>query len=243
MTVADLQTWSPAGVVAGLCLLLSMACAPEHPAGNRAHGHGHPPPPGLEFVPPEPGTYSLPPIQAAVDGAVVDADGRARRLLDYMGDKNVLLSFIYTRCTETEGCLLATGVLQMIARELESDPDLAAGVRLISLSFDPERDTPEAMRRYAAQEYVDREWSERPWVFLTTPSRSELQPILDGYGQFVVREFDAEGHLTGNFSHILKVFLIDRDRRVRNIYSLGFLHPAIALNDVRTLLLEDDGQI
>jgi cytochrome c peroxidase len=168
---------------------------------------------------------------------------RRSRLLDYMGDKNVLLSFIYTRCSETEGCLLATGVLQMIAKELESDPELANGVRLISLSFDPDRDTPEVMRRYAAQEYVNRDWSDRPWVFLTTHSSKDLQPILDGYGQFVAREFDADGHRTGNFSHILKVFLIDRDRRVRNIYSLGFLHPAIAINDVRTLLMEDDGRI
>jgi cytochrome c peroxidase len=40
-------------------------------------------------------------------------------------------------------------------------------------------------------------------------------------------------------SHILRVMLIDRQRRVRNIYSVSFLHADTVLNDVRTLLLEE----
>ena len=38
------------------------------------------------------------------------------------------------------------------------------------------------------------------------------------------------------------VFLIDREREVRNVYSTSFLHPAIALNDLRTLVMEDRGR-
>ena len=116
--------------------------------------------------------------------------------------------------------------------ELETEPELADSVRLITMSFDPERDTPDVMRRYAAQDHVDTRWEARPWVFLTASSLSELQPILDGYGQYVVEEIDEAGNVTGNFSHVLKVFLIDRQRRVRNIYSSSFLHPAIAINDL-----------
>ncbi len=193
-------------------------------------------------MPPAPGSYALPPIQPAADGAVIDADGTPRRLFDYLGDRDILLSFVYTRCTDTEGCPLATGVLEMVREGLAKDPELAAMVRLVTLSFDPERDSPGAMRRYALHAGgIDpgTRWNERPWVFLTTASRARLQPILDGYGQSVVRELDAAGRPTGDFTHVLKVFLIDRRKRVRNIYSTSFLHPAIALNDLKTLALEE----
>ena len=41
--------------------------------------------------------------------------------------------------------------------------------------------------------------------------------------------------------HVLKVFLIDRKRRVRNIYNSNYVHPAIALADLETLLMEEAG--
>ncbi len=203
---------------------------------------GTEPPPGLEYVPPAPGSYTLPPIEDAVDGAVVDADGTPRRLFDYMRGRYVLLSFVYTRCTDAEGCPLATGILSMVAEGLASRPQLAAVTRLITLSFDPEHDSPGSMRDYALHGGgVDpaTPWTARPWAFLTPTSAQALQPILDGYGQSIVREIDAAGRPTGNFSHVLKVYLIDRQLRVRNIYSTSFLHPAIALNDLETLRLED----
>jgi hypothetical protein len=39
---------------------------------------------------------------------------------------------------------------------------------------------------------------------------------------------------------MLKLFLIDREGRVREIYSTAFLHPEAMLNDIRTLVLEED---
>ena len=47
------------------------------------------------------------------------------------------------------------------------------------------------------------------------------------------------GALTDRYAHVLKVYLIDRQRQVRNIYRSSFLHPAIAINDLRTLLMEE----
>ena len=229
-----------------LTSVLAMACA--QPDSHEQEARAHAPPPGLEYEPPPPGTYSLPSIQPAVDGTVVDADGTERQLFDYMGDKQVLLSFVYTNCTNARGCPRATAIFQMLEHELAAESDVADHVRLITLSFDPTRDTAEVMREYAARDhlgvprnYLDSRWDARPWVFLTTASWTELDPILEGYGQYVVREIDETGNLTGDFSHILKVFLIDRQRRVRNIYSSSFVHPTIAINDLKTLLMDDVG--
>jgi cytochrome oxidase Cu insertion factor (SCO1/SenC/PrrC family) len=217
--------------------LLAAGCSKPAASETRTASRGAPP--GLQYLPPPPGTYSLPPIQAASDGTVVDESGLRRRLFDYLGDRYVLLSFIYTRCSAAKGCPLATGVFQMLRDRLDVEPGMAGRVHLVTLSFDPESDTPETMDRYARSVGGKSHPQSEAWTFLTTPSQSDLQPILDGYGQFVVREIDADGRLTGNLSHVLKVFLIDRKRRVRQIYSSDFLHPALVINDVKTLMMED----
>ena len=218
------------------CMVLCPGCTqpPPEPAAKVTV-------PGLEFQPPDPGTYQLPAIQDAADGVVVDVDGSSRRLFDYLGDRHVLLSFVYTRCSDPTGCPLARATLQSVQAAMASRPELAEEVRLITLSFDPQRDTPDAMRTYASQDQQGTGLEARPWVFLTTRSWDDLQPILDGYGQSVVPETDENGDFTGDFSHVLKLYLIDRRRRVRNIYNSNYAHPAIALNDLETLLLEEAG--
>ncbi len=42
---------------------------------------------------------------------------------------------------------------------------------------------------------------------------------------------------------MLKLFLVDRDGRVREIYSTAFLHPESMLNDIRTLVMEEDARV
>ena len=58
---------------------------------------------------------------------------------------------------------------------------------------------------------------------------------LAGYGQIVTRTGPGDGPL----HHLLRVYLIDRRGRVRNIYGLEFLDPRLLLADIRTLLLEE----
>ncbi len=182
----------------------------------------------LEFVAPTPGTYQLPPIRAAADGAVIDTSGVAHRLHDYLGDRVVVLSFIYTTCSDVNGCPLAAYVLKRLQQRALADPALRDRLRLVSVSFDPRHDTPSVMSAYAARLRADG----FDWAFLTGTSDAALAPLLDGYDQFVIRDE------SGAISHTLRVVLIDRQRRVRNIYSVSFLHADTVLNDVRTLLLE-----
>ena len=169
----------------------------------------------LNYEAPAPGTYRLPPIMNAVDGRVLLEDATSANLFDLMRDRFVLLSFVYTRCTDVNGCPLAKAVFHLVRSRLEERPNLAAAARLISVSFDPDNDTPEVMRTYRPRS----DDGSVEWMFLTTRDRTDLQPILDGYGQYTLREYDHNGAYTGEFAHLLRVFLIDRERRVRNIYS------------------------
>jgi cytochrome c peroxidase len=197
--------------------------------------HQHEPPvvlaPGyadLEFEAPPPGTYRLPPLRPAADGRILDQDGRPRHLFEFLGDRIVVLSFIYTTCSDVNGCPLASYVLKRVQDRALNDPQLRDELRLITLSFDPRHDTPAVMTAYGTR-------LKAPgfdWAFLTSASEETLQPILDNYDQSVIRDE------SGALSHILRVILIDRDRRVRNIYSVSFLHADTVLNDIRTLLAE-----
>ena len=152
-----------------------------------------------------------------------------------MGDKIVLLSFIYSTCSDVNGCPLATAVLHKIKNRLKKEPELAAKLRLITLSFNPEHDTPEMMKHYG-QDLQDKGVE---WRFLTTASEQDLKPILDHYKQNIQKVYDAQGKNTGTFSHILRVYLIDKDKQLRNIYSVSFLHPDTLINDIKTLLLAE----
>lgn len=185
----------------------------------------------LGFEAPAPGSYALPSLGPAADGAILDG-GQQTRLHELLGDKIVVLGFIFTSCTDVNGCPLASHVLGRVQQRLRDDQGLADQVRLISLSFDPEKDTPEVMQAYGQSLRRD----DFDWRFLTCASRRELEPILDAYGQSVIRDYDADGRYLGTMSHLLRVYLIDRDRQIRNIYSPSFLHPDLVLADIRTVL-------
>ena len=188
--------------------------------------------PPLEFVPPPPGSYELHRIMPAPDGRVLDVDGRAARLSQYLHDRITLLGFIYTTCADPDGCPLAYRVFDALKEAIADAPQLHGKVRFVTLSFDPARDTPEAMRRYAGSRVVE-DGAGLRWYFLTTRSARELLPLVEGFGQDV--RVTAAGR---ELSHVLKVFLIDRAGYVREIYSSNFLHPQSVLNDIETLLLD-----
>ncbi|MEH6542903.1 MAG: cytochrome c peroxidase [Porticoccaceae bacterium] len=188
----------------------------------------------LEFPAPAPNTYSLPPLGNAVDGQVVDTSGKSVRLHELFDDRIVLLSFIYSSCDDINGCPLATAVLHKVTQKIEERID-AAVLRVISLSFDPRHDTPEVLRRYG--EYFQR--GSIDWRFVTTAGEDTLEPILKGYDQSVAKVLDEAGNDTGKISHILRVFLIDRNKKIRNIYSTSFLHADTLISDIETLQIED----
>ena len=188
----------------------------------------------LPFETPKVGSYSLPIIDSAADGEVITSKNQNRRLHDLMGDKVVLLSFIYSTCSDVNGCPLASIVFHKINKRLQQAPELVDKLRLLTLSFNPIDDTPEAMQHYA-DSFTDKRVD---WEFLTTQSEQHIQPILDQYEQSIQKIVDEQGQYTGTYSHNLRVYLIDTNKQIRNIYSVSFLHADTLVNDVKTLLEE-----
>jgi len=194
----------------------------------------------MDYVPPPAGSYALHVIDRAPDGEVVGPDGKRHRLAEYTRGRVTLLSLIYTYCTEPTGCALAYETEVEIKQRIVADKKLHRRAQFVSLSFDPLNDTHQSMQAYGGKHA--RADGPLPWHFLTTRSMRQLQPILEGFGQEIEVERDARGRATHTISHMLKLYLIDREGRVREIYSTAFLHPEAMLNDIRTLLMEEDAR-
>jgi cytochrome c peroxidase len=222
---------------------LSLWCAASVAGGVEAPKPVHPPvgandtsytytvaPFAAEYEPPPAGSYTLPVIERLGDHALLDSSGSATTLAALKRDRLAVVAFVYTTCAEAAGCPLAEAIMQRLDRRLAADPDLARRVRLLTISFDPERDTPARMAtiRDAFAPKTD-------WAFLTTHDEAQLAPILADFGQPVAKLYYEDGTWTGLYRHVLKVFLLDEQSRVRNIYSTGLLNPELVVNDLRTL--------
>ena len=190
----------------------------------------------LEFLPTPAGSYRLEHIMPAPSGTVLDTDDQPRPLARFTTGKVTVLSFMYTSCSDVWGCPFAYQVMEELKKSLDREAALLPHLRFVSLSFDPDHDTPEAMRLYGGSHTADK--GGLPWYFLTTPSPEELRPMLDGFGQDLSIVLDENGKSNGSLSHVLKVFLIDRRGSIREIYTTSFLLPQVVLNDIRTLLIE-----
>jgi protein SCO1/2 len=82
------------------------------------------------------------------DLALTGQDGEVYRLSELRG-KVVVLTFIYTRCPLPDFCPLMDRKFAALAQHLGAFPNRAKQIRLISISFDPEHDTPEVLRKHA----------------------------------------------------------------------------------------------
>lgn len=229
-----------------LFLAVTLCVAPLGAGAHDQHGRRQSarshvgPSTGYAFALPEPGSYRLPPIRAAAGGAVLDQDGRRHDLMDLLQGRITVLAFMYTRCGDV--CPTATLQMSVLQDLAAKEKRLSEQVKLVSMSFDPDHDTPSVMAEHAAH-WRSGEAGAPEWHFLTTPDRAALLPVLAAYDQAVGAKL-GPNRTGGPLHHIFRAFLIDPSGQIRNIYSLDFLDPELVLNDIRTLIidLEQDDQ-
>lgn len=221
--------------LAAAAAVVGLAFAPQADAHDGApHPDAGGPADAYVFPLAAPGAYALPVIRPAADAALLDETGAARALRALLNGRYTVLAFIYTRCGDV--CPLATERMAALRQRAAADPALAGEMLLLSLSFDPEHDTPGRMAAYASAFRADAAGAP-PWLFLTARDAAAIAPVIAAYDQSVARKRDPDDAF-GPLAHVLRVFLIDPAGDVRNIYSADFLDPRLVLNDVRTLRLE-----
>lgn len=187
-------------------------------------------------VHPRAGTYKLHKIQRAPSGWILaDSAWIPRRLSSFTTGKITLFSFFYGMCRDPQGCPAAWEAFTAVHDAIQKNPRFHNKVRLVFLSLDPKVDTPDLMAFYKKSVSTP----EAPWDFLTTWSESYLAPILNDMFVPASREFDDSGKPTDVIDHLLKVFLIDKDSWIREIYTTAFLDPDVIVSDIDTLLLDE----
>jgi protein SCO1 len=174
----------------------------------------------VQSSPPE----RLPVIQKAPDFNLIDQSGKPVRLADFKG-KVVLVSFIFTTCSGS--CPATTSRMAKIQEHLHKRGLLEKGVRLVSISLDPKRDTPEVLRGYMRLYEADA----RTWSFLTGPPNKVAKTIA-AWGMW------AKPAANGQLDHPSRIFLVDRKGQIREIYNLDFLRVPWVTEDVELLLRE-----
>lgn len=137
---------------------------------------------------------------------LIDQRGRTVRLDDLAGEPWIA-DFVFTRCA---------GPCPLMSRRMQALGDrLPVGVRRVSITVDPDFDTPEVLAGYAAR-YGAGEGGD--WLFLTGDRAAIWSLSLDGF-KLAVADADAEtfgDH--GPILHSTRFVLVDGDGTIRGYY-------------------------
>jgi protein SCO1/2 len=126
------------------------------------------------------------PGDAVPDFALIDQNGKRIHLSSYHGDA-LLITFIYTRCPFPDFCPLVSRNFAKIYADTKANPELSSHMRLLSVSFDPDHDTPAVLRQYA--QTFNGTTGGNPygrWEFAVIP-KDELQKVTGFFGVTVAR--------------------------------------------------------
>jgi protein SCO1/2 len=149
--------------------------------------------------------------------------------------KVVLVNFIYTSCTDI--CPLLSEQMRMVQERLRDAGQLGSRATLVSFTVDSARDSPEALRTYAARFRADPE----AWRFLTGPERELMAVIVDGFHvgvQPAPPNALADGQAANGGYEVLhsgRLVLIDRAGRIRAYYDTRDLDVDRVVQDIRAL--------
>jgi protein SCO1/2 len=178
--------------------------------------------PGSAFAHAAKGDGRLSRIGPAPEFALATAEG-GRLALDALRGKVVAVTFIYATCTDT--CPLLVSKLVGVQRRLGREG--AERVRFLAVTVDPERDTPEVLRRYAEGQGA----AAPAWAFLTGTA-DEIRDVVRRYGVYARRG------PRGDVDHTFLTSVIDGEGVLRVQYLGVRFDPDEFYRDVRALLRE-----
>src|SRR5262249_13570910 len=181
------------------------------------------------------------------DFSLVERSGRRVTRSDLLGNVSVV-DFFYTRCPDA--CPLQSAHLARLQTELSGTPD----VLLVSITMDPDHDTPAVLASYASRFHAD----PRRWLFLTGPRDAIYHLAVDGFHLAAIAARPRDGppwawlqlaHAWAHDApatprviqliHASRFALVDQQARIRGYFD-GIDHDAVnrLRDDVTRLVLE-----
>ena len=168
----------------------------------------------VAYVSAEPVNYDF----ALPDFQMVDQQGKKVTNADLRG-KVLVVDFIFTTCPTI--CPRLTERMATLGKQLEADAD----IHLVSITVDPENDTPEKLAAYGSR------YGAKPeqWTFLTGEPEHVRTTVLKGFKMAVRRLSDV------NIDHAEKFVLVDKQMHMRGVYDTDDASLASLVKQAREL--------
>ena len=165
---------------------------------------------------------ALPKIAPAPEFTLISQDGDQVALKDLRG-KVVAVTFIYTLCRTT--CPVLTPMMSFVQDQL--GPEFGRRIAFVSITVDPEHDTPDVLREYAQAFGANL----AGWAFLTG-APDAIYDLARRYGVFVAKTAD------GDVDHTFLTSIIDARGILRVQYIGVRFDPDEFQRDILSLLQE-----
>ena len=160
---------------------------------------------------------------------LINQEGEEVEFPEIIKGQITVMGFIFTHCPDI--CPMTTHNMYLTEKELKKAN--INEVKFVALSFDPDRDTPEVLKKFAEV----RELDFNSWTLLT----GEINTVNDLLKRFDVKAIktdettDAEGNYEYSMMHTDRISLIDENGRLRKNYKGSTINIEELVNDIKTL--------
>lgn len=159
----------------------------------------------------------------------INQDGENVIFPDIIKGQITVMGFIYTHCPDI--CPMTTHNMYLTQKKLkEGEID---DVKFVALSFDPDRDSPEVLKKFAEV----RELDFKSWTLLTG-EKSTVNEIMKRFDVKAIKtdeSIDEEGNSEYSMMHTDRISLIDENGRLRKNYKGSTINIEELVNDIKTL--------
>jgi protein SCO1 len=172
--------------------------------------------------------HVLNPGDLVPDFKLLNQSGKTVSIDEFKG-KALLLTFIYTRCPLPDFCPRMSQNFAKVDKALAADPSLYAKTHLLSISFDPDYDTPAVLRSYGGAytgNYTQEKFAH--WDF-AAPNKPEQESVYKFFDIGVTPEKDK------TITHSLSTVLIGPDGKVFRWYPTNDWTPEQVVADIKQL--------
>lgn len=171
-------------------------------------------------------TSSVPMLEAGSmlpDYTLTNELGKVIRLSDFRGQV-LAFTFIFTRCPYPDFCPRMTDLFGRAQKTLAGQPEAPKNLRFLSISFDPEHDTPELLRAYAERQHYDpAQWT------LATGAWDQLEPLTGHFGLIFGRDVPPE-----KMEHNLRTVVVRPSGRIQAVLPSNEWQLEDLLREIRT---------
>jgi protein SCO1/2 len=160
---------------------------------------------------------------------LINQEGEDVKFPEIIKGQITVMGFIFTHCPDI--CPMTTHNMYLTEKQLKKDG--IENVKFVALSFDPDRDTPEVLKKFAEV----RELDFKSWTLLTG-EKTTVNELLKRFDVKAIKtdeRTDEEGIPEYSMMHTDRISLIDENGRLRKNYKGSTLNIEELVNDIKTL--------